>query len=46
MTRRSLSAAALAVFLLAGTQAAADVKLSIRFFDKRIYYPRATKSPS
>lgn len=39
MTRRSLSAAALAVFLIAGTQAAADVRLSIRFFDKRIYFP-------
>jgi hypothetical protein len=37
--RRSISAAALAVFLLAGTHAAADVKLSIRFFDKRIYFP-------
>jgi hypothetical protein len=37
--RRSLSAAILAAFLLAGTQAAADVKLSIRFFDKRIYFP-------
>ncbi|MGA2545123.1 MAG: hypothetical protein ABSF43_01130 [Rectinemataceae bacterium] len=39
MIRRSLSAAILAAFLLAGTQAAADVKLSIRFFDKRIYFP-------
>ncbi len=39
MTRRSLCAAALAAFLLAGTQAAADVTLSIRFFDKRIYFP-------
>ena len=39
MTRRSFSAAALAVLLIAGTQAAADVKLSIRFFDKRIYFP-------
>lgn len=39
MIRRSISAAALAVFLIAGTHAAADVKLSIRFFDKRIYFP-------
>jgi hypothetical protein len=37
--RRSLSAAILAAFLFAGAQAAADVKLSIRFFDKRIYFP-------
>jgi hypothetical protein len=37
--RRSLSAAVLAAFLLAGAHAAADVKLSIRFFDKRIYFP-------
>ena len=41
MTRRSLSAAALAVFLIAGTHAAADVNLTIRFFDKRIYFPGA-----
>jgi P pilus assembly chaperone PapD len=37
--RRSLSAAILATLLIAGTQAAAEVKLSIRFFDKRIYFP-------
>jgi hypothetical protein len=39
VTRRTIGAAILAALLLAGTQAAADVKLSIRFFDKRIYFP-------
>lgn len=39
MIRRSLSALVLAAFLIAGTQAAAEVKLSIRYFDKRIYFP-------
>jgi hypothetical protein len=39
VTRRSLSAAMLAAILIAGTHAVADVKLSIRFFDKRIYFP-------
>jgi hypothetical protein len=39
VTRRHFSAAALAALLLAGTQAAAEVRLSIRFFDKRIYFP-------
>lgn len=39
MTRRSLSAALLATLLFAGAQAAAEVKLSIRFFDKRINFP-------
>jgi hypothetical protein len=39
VTRPSLKAAALAALLLAGTSVAADVKVSIRFFDKRIYFP-------
>jgi len=37
--RRSLSTAVLAAFLLVGAHVAADVRLSIRFFDKRIYFP-------
>jgi hypothetical protein len=37
--RRSFSAAVLVALLLAGTQLAAEVRLSIRFFDKRIYFP-------
>jgi hypothetical protein len=39
VTRTSLRAAALAALLFAGAQASADVKLSIRFFDKRIFFP-------
>ena len=39
MIRRSLSTAVLAAFLLVGAHVAADVRLSIRFFDKRIYFP-------
>jgi hypothetical protein len=37
--RRSFSAALAAILFLAAANAAADVKLSIRFFDKRIYFP-------
>jgi hypothetical protein len=37
--RRSLGAAMTVLSLLAATSAAADVTLSIRFFDKRIYFP-------
>jgi hypothetical protein len=37
--RRYIVAAQAAVLLLAVAGAAADVKLSIRFFDKRIYFP-------
>jgi hypothetical protein len=37
--RRSLKAALVSALLLASLGAAADVKLSIRFFDKRIYFP-------
>jgi hypothetical protein len=37
--RRTQSAALIAVLILAGIQAAADVRISIRFFDKRIYFP-------
>lgn len=39
MIRRSLKAALVSALLLASLGAAADVKLSIRFFDKRIYFP-------
>lgn len=39
MTRRPLSAVLLAVLIVAGSHAAADVKVTIRFFDKRIYFP-------
>lgn len=39
MIRRSFSAALAAILFLAAANAAADVKLSIRFFDKRIYFP-------
>jgi hypothetical protein len=39
VTLRSLSAAVLAALLLAGAPLFADVRLSIRFFDKRIYFP-------
>jgi len=37
--RRYIVAAQAAILLLAVASAAADVKLSIRFFDKRIYFP-------
>jgi hypothetical protein len=37
--RRSFAAAWAAILILAAAGAAADVKLSIRFFDKRIYFP-------
>jgi hypothetical protein len=37
--RRYIVAAQAAILLLAAIGAAADVKLSIRFFDKRIYFP-------
>jgi hypothetical protein len=37
--RRPIAAVQAAVLLLAAIGAAADVKLSIRFFDKRIYFP-------
>ena len=39
MIRRSFAAAWAAILILAAAGAAADVKLSIRFFDKRIYFP-------
>jgi hypothetical protein len=39
--RRSFGVALAAIFLLAAANAAADVKLSIRFFDKRIYFPES-----
>lgn len=41
MIRRSFGVALAAIFLLAAANAAADVKLSIRFFDKRIYFPES-----
>jgi hypothetical protein len=37
--RRTFSAVIAAVLLLAAANAQADVRLSIRFFDKRIYFP-------
>lgn len=39
MIRRLLKAALVSALLIASLGAAAEVKLSIRFFDKRIYFP-------
>lgn len=41
MPRRTRSAAAAAIMILSAALGAAEIKLSIRFFDKRIFYPES-----